>query len=355
MASGNNYYAFQSAKVIIAIELQKRGWQIFGFKEDESDFMTDYWSPADWDGIATKNGYIAVVDCGEYMVESRSGKEDYRYYSSNGKKVSAMTEKDRRTIEALKEMRQDRGASEQEEETAKKKIIAIEHKYKNEQEIHKIKITYPVFQKNPPHASWHVEKDGTIIAKGSGIAKYSELRFATREKVKADIKLYASDSSSWRYEDALKLDKLFKQLDTLINKIDTAAGATIGHRNETFVYETRTVVKYKHENEAVEVDPYELADGAIFVCKSYLGYDRNPGKVYKVHGDKANGFYAIQMDKALKKERSGRTVRGVQFGYFGVKDFERLIKNGCVAMCEIHDKATPYTEQKVVKKAVKTA
>ena len=41
MSSRTNYYDFRDAKVLIAMELSKRGWEIFGFKPDESDSMTD--------------------------------------------------------------------------------------------------------------------------------------------------------------------------------------------------------------------------------------------------------------------------------------------------------------------------
>lgn len=49
MSSNNNYYEFKDAKVAIAMELVKRGWKLYGFHEDESDWMTDYWSPAWWE------------------------------------------------------------------------------------------------------------------------------------------------------------------------------------------------------------------------------------------------------------------------------------------------------------------
>ena len=136
--------------------------------------------------------------------------------------------------------------------------------------------------------------------------------------------------------------------------MDTAAGATIGHSDDKYEYHTEKVLKFKHENESVEADPYELADGATFICKSYLGYDRNPGKVYRVHKKADNFYIAMQLDKALKKERSGKSVRGVHFGFFNGEDFEKMLKYGSVVMCEIKDKVTPYTEQKVVKRAVKT-
>ena len=60
MSSNNNYYEFKDAKVAIAMELVKRGWKLYGFHEDESDWMTDYWSPAWWEGIATKDGHLTA-------------------------------------------------------------------------------------------------------------------------------------------------------------------------------------------------------------------------------------------------------------------------------------------------------
>ncbi len=47
----SNYYSKQEAKVRIAHELMKRGWKVYGYHADESDSMTDYYSPAYWNGI----------------------------------------------------------------------------------------------------------------------------------------------------------------------------------------------------------------------------------------------------------------------------------------------------------------
>ena len=123
MSSNNNYYEFKDAKVVIAMELVKRGWKLYGFHEDESDWMTDYWSPAWWEGIATKDGFVVVVDCSG---NRNSGKEikQYNYNSSE----AIMSAKVRSLIERLSEVRQDRGASAAEEETAKRKIEELKAK-----------------------------------------------------------------------------------------------------------------------------------------------------------------------------------------------------------------------------------
>lgn len=52
----------RAAMALVGKELRSRGWKLYGWKEDESDSMSDYYSPEDWDGIAEKDGAVAVVD-----------------------------------------------------------------------------------------------------------------------------------------------------------------------------------------------------------------------------------------------------------------------------------------------------
>ena len=187
MSSRTNYYDFREAKVLIAMELSKRGWEIFGFKPDESDSMTDYWSPANWDGIATKNGYVVVVDCSDYMVKWCSGKKDY--HRSNSKENMELSFEVQSKIKKLEEIRQDRGASPAEEETAKKKIAVLLAKVKESNNTGvDIEVFFPTFQANPPRMSWHVEKDGVIIAKGNGVAKFSDLYYFNEKDAKEELK-----------------------------------------------------------------------------------------------------------------------------------------------------------------------
>ena len=59
----SNYYEYREVKVMIAHKLMSMdGWKVYGYTPDQSDSMTDYWSPAHWDGIAEKNGYILCVN-----------------------------------------------------------------------------------------------------------------------------------------------------------------------------------------------------------------------------------------------------------------------------------------------------
>ena len=59
----NTYYEYEKVKVKIAHRLfNMDGWTVYGWHNDNSDPMTDYYDPAYWDGIAEKNGYRLVVD-----------------------------------------------------------------------------------------------------------------------------------------------------------------------------------------------------------------------------------------------------------------------------------------------------
>lgn len=356
MSSRTNYYDFREAKVLIAMELSKRGWEISGFKPDESDGMTDYWSPADWDGIATKNGYVVVVDCSDYMVKWRSGKKDY--HRSNNKENMELSFEVQSKIKKLEEIRQDRGASPAEEETAKKKIAMLLAKVKESNNTGvNIEVFFPTFQANPPRMSWHVEKDGVIIAKGNGVAKFSDLYYFNEKDVKEELKQYADDKESYRYKQAEGRLKLYKQFMTFINKIDTAAGSMLAKDGKGFVYENIVQTKYRTENKAVECAG-SFKDGQCFIVKRSLTGGVYSGYVYRIHEENLNGktyFTAYRLDKKLKKELTGRANPGNNFGYMSGTYLDRIkgfFEKGILAYCEIQEVKTPYEVTKCVKKAI---
>lgn len=356
MSSRTNYYDFREAKVLIAMELSKRGWEIFGFKPDESDGMTDYWSPADWDGIATKNGYVVVVDCSDYMVKWRSGKKDY--HRNNNKENMELSFEVQSKIKKLEEIRQDRGASPAEEETAKKKIAMLLAKVKESNNTGvNIEVFFPTFQANPPRMSWHVEKDGVIIAKGNGVAKFSDLYYFNEKDVKEELKQYADDKESYRYKQAEGRLKLYKQFMTFINKIDTAAGSMLAKDGKGFVYENIVQTKYRTENKAVECAG-SFKDGQCFIVKRSLTGGVYSGYVYRIHEENLNGktyFTAYRLDKKLKKELTGRANPGNNFGYMSGTYLDRIkgfFEKGILAYCEIQEVKTPYEVTKCVKKAI---
>ena len=73
----STYYDYREVGVMIAHKLMKmEGWKVYGYKADESDSMTDYYSPAYWNGVAEKNGYVFC-----FNVYGASKGEEIRKYN----------------------------------------------------------------------------------------------------------------------------------------------------------------------------------------------------------------------------------------------------------------------------------
>jgi hypothetical protein len=161
----SNYYEKQEGKVKICHELMNRGWKVYGYHADESDSMTDYWSPAHWYGIAEKNGYILVVDN-----NSDSKGEKITKYNPKGN----LSFEDKEKITKLENMTQERGCTAGEEENAKTLIEKIKDKITGESSYDVIGMI-PAHMANPGKCKWHIEKDGKIYDKGTGIVKYSDI------------------------------------------------------------------------------------------------------------------------------------------------------------------------------------
>ena len=93
-------------------------------------------------------------------------------------------------INALEKMTVENGASEQEEESAKKSIKRLLEKQNTgettETEIEDIR---PAHKANPPRCNWHIEKNGIILAKGNGVLKFSSV---------PDIYAYDRELEAWQ-------------------------------------------------------------------------------------------------------------------------------------------------------------
>ena len=126
----------RKAKAALGLALRARGWTLYGFHEDRSDPMTDYWAPASWDGVAEKRGYVVVVDIsvGSSLLK-RSGSRS----------------------------------------TAK-------HPQGEDCDHGEVTLPWPSFQVCPANKLWHVEKDGRILESGIGLgpcADYDKEKAAT--------------------------------------------------------------------------------------------------------------------------------------------------------------------------------
>ena len=160
----SNYYEKRKAKVRIAHELMNRGWEVKGYKKDDSDSMTDYYSPANWDGIATKNGYILVVD---------------NSCAAEAQEIKKLNPKGNLSIDDRKKLKmlEDKiglWATEGEEKNGKELIEKIKSKATGEAQYEVVGYTLAHLG-NPKGSIWHIEKDGKIYDKGNSLTKFADV------------------------------------------------------------------------------------------------------------------------------------------------------------------------------------
>lgn len=72
-------------------------------------------------------------------------------------------------------MTMERGASEREEESAKKMIEKLRSKANETSEKYIVTGIIPGHMANPPRMNWHIEKDGVYVAKENGILKFAHI------------------------------------------------------------------------------------------------------------------------------------------------------------------------------------
>ena len=375
----SNYYEYRNVKVMIAHKLMSmEGWTIYGYYPDNSDPMTDYYDPAYWGGVAEKNGYILCVD-----VYGAEKPQDIKEYTNAGSVDVSIYDK----IKKLEEMRTDRGATEAEEATAKKRIETLKNKLaEQETEAKKYIVTgtIPGHMANPPRMNWHIEKDGVYIAKGNGILKYASIdqyynyahyaedmnqfKNMSREEYKKqlvndyimkwnDTEEKAARDADYHIETMEKDSKLVDQFESFINKIDTTCGGMIGE-GEAITYEKITVTEYKKENKAVEDESGSIKDGQCFILKTNFNYGCRKGLVYRIHATEYNGkisYHANKLNGKLTKECTGHASSN-NYWFIGNEDdpkFKKWIETGNISWCHIEEVKTPYEVEKVVKKTTK--
>lgn len=311
----STYYQYENVKIAMYHALQKKeGWKLYGYKADESDLMTDYYSPAHWGGIGVKNGYILCVNVYGEEKERTTGTE-----------------------------------------------------------------TIPAHQANPSRCNWHIEKDGVIIEKGSGLLKFSKLEnyfiYPQYKEELEKFEKYENQKDEWisleierlensyyssdlgeiaerNWEKMSNVLKLYRQFQNLINKIDCACGSTIG---EGYTYEKKIVTEYKTENKVFIDETGEKKQGQCFVLNTNFNYGCSKGFVYQIQEIKYNdgniGYCAYKMNGKLTKICTGSATRS-NYWYIGSGEHDNLsrhIKNGNISWCHIEEVRTPYEVEKIVK------
>ena len=225
-----HYTEKRTATACVGRALKELGWELFGWKEDQSDSMTDYFSPESWDGIATKGDLVACVDVSSYTA-GRSGEPIERHIPQQGPKCERC---DGSGIDPLRitleQARQDPyayhlavarvdcpDAAEVKDEngrvtglrstspdgtTCTRMVmpgsgVVSPIPFSDDGENHlncmrchgqghtfappKVEVIghYPTFQANPKGMSWHVERAGRIVAKGKGLKEVLRIRDKT--------------------------------------------------------------------------------------------------------------------------------------------------------------------------------
>lgn len=376
----SNYYEYREVKVMIAHKLMSMdGWKVYGYTPDQSDSMTDYWSPAHWGGVAEKNGYVLCVD-----VYGEEKPQEIRQYNYEGFSYDKnISEK----ISKLEAMTVERGASEAEAASAKMMIERLQKKAEEATENANKYIvvgTIPGHMAHPPKMNWHIEKEGIIIAKGNGILKFSSIwKYYTYSRdmewlneYKRDKKAYADKhmqdilnhgyygneedarKSTERYIKDLEDDiKLIDKFENFINKIDTTCGGLIGEGDGT-IYEKIIVTEYKKENKVVETGKGEIKEGQLFILKSNFNYGCRKGLVYRIHETEHDGrklYHAYKLNGKLTKECTGSASRN-NYWFIGSENDDKFLKwieKGSISWCELQEVKTPYEVEKVIKKTIK--
>lgn len=371
--SGYTYYQYKDVKINIVHRLfQLEGWKVYGWHANNSDPYTDYYDPEYWDGIATKNGYTLVID------HSFAAKEINRTYKVYTQDAPEVAEK----IKKLERMTMANGASEQEEQTARAAIAKLREK-KQGGEVTKTEFT-PGHLANPPRCNWHIEKDGIIVDKGTGLLKFADVVDITNDKqLEAWQKYNNLSKNEWikdcqtrmiwgnyptaeeaakYYNDAIEKYALLDKFNQLINRFNTVCGGMVGNEGENgYTYELRKEIKYKKVWKFQPTESGSFKNGQCFQLKTSFNYARFSGYVYR--------FKASEDGQTVRGERvsmkSGKSLTGRSnsanvFGYYAAEDstnnhgrdkdlFLKWIGKNAIQWGEVVQVSEPYEVEKYVK------
>lgn len=302
-----DYYNKKEALNIICKILAYNGWEIYGYKEDRSDSMTDYYDPASWDGIAVKNGYILVMN-NSYSGGTIAGNYVLRSYSKTANDtVKKLIEKNKKLLSLAQNSAASDGEINNALEMIKKNNIKIES-YRNEYYLETDSNNpYPEnlpavkYQKNPNRSSWHIEKDEKIIAKGNGYYKFcdidgmryhfsdSKIYFEKYENNSYDLR-ERNTIEEWnkQYEYILKehdrnegrLDDLFSFIEMLESKVKLVLGDGEEEQLVKVVKEVKEIY-FTAEPTDEKTEYFTVGEG----WRKISGFTQ--GNIYKIDGEKA--------------------------------------------------------------------
>jgi len=295
----------RTAKVTLYKALVAKGWKCYGFKADESDGMSDYYSPASWDGIATKNGLTIVVD--NYNTKDTEAKEIFKTeYKANNKDIFDKIEK----VQQLAK----RGATEGEKASARNMLVKLNDRLDKESqkaEASKVLVdTIPAYSSHTTKRTlWHLEKDGIILAKGASLftiynlPNYYDVTTLTVNKAyhKRYQRFDYNGNDTWTPEKLIEFytpsdqeEKAIKLLNKIITEVEKHAKefetVTIGdgtketeEKGKTRGYKKVVKTRIKKVVKAIEKpEILDMANAQYFKLVSSFNYGCTKGSIYKI-------------------------------------------------------------------------
>jgi len=299
------YYGDKQASLVVLMSaLSSRGWKIYGFKEDKSDSMTDYYNPAYWRGIAVKNGYILVVD--NSYGGSIGGSFVHKSYDA----------KIIKRINKLIALRDNHAASAGEKANAQSIIDQLDSKIVKEV-ITNTGLPEISYRANPGNSKWHIERDGKIIAKGTGVFGFSSLRYCLFKKDNYSYKKYEHNDFSL-YQNFTKeewpshyaylqskrkeKEKLLNKLENLLNKWEKFSTIKIGSGKCESLIEKAVSIKtcyFVPEDSNEITDYFRVGDK----WRRFRGAEK--GMIYKISEDRQS---FKKLTKKWKKMNDGTSI-----------------------------------------------
>lgn len=342
------YYDEQKSLCKICDALRNLGWNIFGYHEDTSDLMSDYFNPESWDGIAEKNGYVFCANVNDWTVKRYSGKEVFTNVEEVYKEI------DNSKIKQLQALANDQAATDGEKQAALDAIERIKNRAQKEKEAAESKreLLYkiPEFHENPTRCNWHVEKNGKIVAKGNGAFQFYNLAYngdcmRPIEEIMKENRYYAGDDR----------EKTIQKFQSFIKRIESVASMKIGDEEDP-EFETVIVEKKKTVIKPVVCDKnengYGIKEGNFFVLNTNFNYGRSKGNVYKIYKVTDKLLYAHRMNGKLTKELSGSTNAANHFCTDFVK-FNSFFEKGAISFCLLKEDVVIEKSEKCVRKTEK--
>jgi hypothetical protein len=346
-------------------ELRSKGWEIYGHTEAESDPKRDYFRSEYWTGICTKADFTLCIGVSEYDVAYHSGKKEFRYTKTSEKDIRSAK------IKALKNMTQENGCTEHEEANAKDLLakLCINKGSASKKESQMIRYTYPTFQKHPGKGiTWHLEKNGDIYAKGTGISKFAmvpnadifnidNMKFKDNKKTFRSVRENGmlSTISGPLLEKEVKSIKSFKsfilKIEQIIASESSCGDGTVENNKRAEVQ--REANKLKKEIEQVvktglkfvsKPTPTTIEEIAFGDFVSF--YEYNKLKYYAVTG---KYIFTVASENFIKISQVGRNHTVLKSGNHKYVNLKQFKQGGECTFCELKKMTEVIEVEKWVK------